>query len=57
MQPATCSRCRCANQYRQFQTYVRNYGASKIAKVTYGANADGSWTEVSWPAPTATSTP
>ena len=36
-----------ANQYRQFQTYVRNYGDSKIAKVACGANADDfEWTEV-----------
>lgn len=36
-----------ANQYRQFQTYVRNYGDSKIAKVACGSNAeDYEWTEV-----------
>jgi alpha-L-arabinofuranosidase len=36
-----------ANQYRQFQTYVRNYGDSRIAKVACGSNAeDYEWTEV-----------
>lgn len=36
-----------ANQYRQFQTYVRNYGEERIAKIACGANADDfEWTEV-----------
>jgi alpha-N-arabinofuranosidase len=36
-----------ANQYRQFQTYVRDYGDTHVAKVACGANADDyEWTEV-----------
>lgn len=36
-----------ANQYRQFQTYVRNYGEDQIAKIACGANADDyEWTDV-----------
>ena len=36
-----------ANQYRQFQTYVRQYGAQPISKIACGANADDyEWTEV-----------
>ncbi|MCL2516101.1 MAG: alpha-N-arabinofuranosidase [Microbacteriaceae bacterium] len=36
-----------ANLYRQFQTYVRNYGDNRITKVAGGANAgDYEWTEV-----------
>lgn len=36
-----------AHLYRQFQTYVRNYGDNKISKIACGANADDyDWTEV-----------
>ncbi|HMR47626.1 MAG TPA: alpha-L-arabinofuranosidase C-terminal domain-containing protein [Arachnia sp.] len=36
-----------ADLYRQFQTYVRNYGDNRITKVACGANADDyTWTEV-----------
>ncbi|GAA2982912.1 alpha-N-arabinofuranosidase [Microbacterium terrae] len=36
-----------ANQYRQFQTYVRNYGDNRISKIACGANSDDyEWTEV-----------
>lgn len=36
-----------ADLYRQFQTYVRNYGENKIYKIAGGANvADFNWTEV-----------
>ncbi|MGN8025298.1 alpha-N-arabinofuranosidase [Microbacterium sp. 22242] len=36
-----------ANQYRQFQTYVRQYGQHPISKIACGANADDyEWTEV-----------
>jgi alpha-L-arabinofuranosidase len=36
-----------ADLYRQFQTYVRNYGDNKIYKIAGGANvADYKWTEV-----------
>jgi len=36
-----------ANQYRQFQTYVRQYGEQPISKIACGANADDfEWTEV-----------
>lgn len=36
-----------ANLYRQFQTYVRNYGGNEITRVACGANADDyEWTEV-----------
>ena len=36
-----------ANQYRQFQTYVRQYGDAPISKIACGANADDfEWTEV-----------
>ncbi|WP_336630906.1 MULTISPECIES: alpha-N-arabinofuranosidase [unclassified Microbacterium] len=36
-----------ANLYRQFQTYVRDYGDTHVAKVACGANADDyEWTEV-----------
>lgn len=36
-----------ANLYRQFQTYVRDYGDSHITKVACGANADDyEWTDV-----------
>lgn len=36
-----------ANQYRQFQTYVRQYGEHPIAKIACGANDDDyEWTEV-----------
>ncbi|BDZ39500.1 alpha-N-arabinofuranosidase [Microbacterium suwonense] len=35
-----------ANQYRQFQTYVRRYGEHPISKIACGANADDyEWTE------------
>jgi len=35
-----------ADLYRQFQTYVRNYGDNKIYKIACGANAqDLNWTE------------
>ncbi|GAE29113.1 alpha-N-arabinofuranosidase [Halalkalibacter hemicellulosilyticus] len=36
-----------ADLYRQFQTYVRNYGDNKIYKIAGGANVDDyHWTEV-----------
>jgi alpha-N-arabinofuranosidase len=36
-----------ANQYRQYQTYVRRFGEQKISKIACGANADDyEWTEV-----------
>ncbi|WP_434810997.1 alpha-N-arabinofuranosidase [Microbacterium sp. bgisy189] len=36
-----------ANQYRQYQTYVRKYGAEPIAKIACGANSDDyEWTDV-----------
>ncbi|MFA9458014.1 alpha-N-arabinofuranosidase [Halalkalibacter sp. APA_J-10(15)] len=36
-----------ADLYRQFQTYVRNYGDNKIYKIAGGANVDDyRWTEV-----------
>jgi alpha-N-arabinofuranosidase len=36
-----------ANQYRQYQTYVRQYGESPVTKIACGANADDyEWTEV-----------
>jgi len=36
-----------ADLYRQFQTYVRNYGDNKIYKIAGGANVDDyNWTEV-----------
>lgn len=36
-----------ANQYRQFQTFVRNYGDNQVAKIACGANSDDyRWTEV-----------
>lgn len=36
-----------ANLYRQYQTYVRNYGDNRITKVACGANADDyEWTDV-----------
>ncbi|GAA4488093.1 alpha-N-arabinofuranosidase [Microbacterium panaciterrae] len=36
-----------ANQYRQFQTYVRQYGEHPISKIACGANSDDyEWTEV-----------
>jgi alpha-N-arabinofuranosidase len=36
-----------ADLYRQYQTYVRNYGDNKIVKIACGANADDyDWTEV-----------
>lgn len=36
-----------ADLYRQYQTYVRNYGDNKIHRITCGANADDyNWTEV-----------
>lgn len=36
-----------ANQYRQFQTYVRKYGDEPISKIACGANSDDyEWTEV-----------
>ncbi|WP_274649641.1 alpha-N-arabinofuranosidase [Paenibacillus humicola] len=36
-----------ADLYRQFQTYVRNYGSNKIYKIACGANSfDYNWTEV-----------
>jgi alpha-N-arabinofuranosidase len=36
-----------ADQYRRYQTYVRNYGGNKIYKIAGGANvADYHWTEV-----------
>lgn len=36
-----------ANLYRQYQTYVRNYGDNQITKVACGANADDyEWTDV-----------
>ena len=36
-----------ANQYRQYQTYVRKYGETPIAKIACGANADDfEWTDV-----------
>ncbi len=36
-----------ADLYRQFQTYVRNYGENKIYKIAGGANVDDyNWTEV-----------
>ncbi|GAA2867914.1 alpha-N-arabinofuranosidase [Microbacterium arabinogalactanolyticum] len=36
-----------ANQYRQFQTYVRKYGEHPISKIACGANSDDyEWTEV-----------
>ncbi|MCI3920861.1 alpha-N-arabinofuranosidase [Paenibacillus sp. TRM 82003] len=35
-----------ADLYRQFQTYVRNYGDNKIHKIACGANSDDyAWTE------------
>ncbi|MDR3121593.1 MAG: alpha-N-arabinofuranosidase [Clostridiales bacterium] len=36
-----------ADEYRRYQTYVRNYGDNKIYKIACGANvADYHWTEV-----------
>lgn len=36
-----------ANQYRQYQTYVRQYGESPVTKIACGANSDDyEWTEV-----------
>lgn len=36
-----------ANQYRQFQTCVRNYSGNRISKIACGANADDyEWTDV-----------
>ncbi|MEK3876259.1 alpha-N-arabinofuranosidase [Paenibacillus sp. FSL H8-0122] len=36
-----------ADLYRQYQTYVRNYGDNKIHRIACGANADDyNWTEV-----------
>jgi len=36
-----------AYQFRQFQTYVRNYGDTPISKIACGANADDyTWTDV-----------
>ncbi len=36
-----------ANQYRQFQTYVRQFGEKPISKIACGANSDDyEWTEV-----------
>ena len=36
-----------ADLYRQFQTYVRNYGGNRIHKIACGANSfDYNWTEV-----------
>ena len=36
-----------ANQYRRYQTFVRNYGASRIYKVACGpSDADYRWTDV-----------
>lgn len=36
-----------ADEYRRYQTYVRNYGTNKIYKIACGANgADYGWTEV-----------
>ncbi|MEV4776124.1 alpha-N-arabinofuranosidase [Microbacterium sp. LWH12-1.2] len=36
-----------ANLYRQYQTYVRDYGDNRITKVACGANADDyEWTDV-----------
>ncbi|MCR5824666.1 MAG: alpha-N-arabinofuranosidase [Lachnospiraceae bacterium] len=35
-----------ANEYRRYQTYVRNYGGPRIYKIACGANAaDYNWTE------------
>ncbi len=35
-----------ANEYRRYQTYVRNYGGPKIYKIACGANAsDYNWTD------------
>jgi len=36
-----------ADLYRQFQTYVRNYGSNQIYKIACGANSgDYNWTEI-----------
>jgi len=36
-----------ANLYRQFQTYVREYGENRVTKIACGANADDyEWTDV-----------
>ena len=36
-----------ANQYRRYQTYVRNYGENKVFKIACGPNvSDYHWTEV-----------
>ncbi|HVL63055.1 MAG TPA: alpha-L-arabinofuranosidase C-terminal domain-containing protein [Microbacterium sp.] len=36
-----------ANQYRQYQTYVRQYGETPVSKIACGANSDDyEWTEV-----------
>jgi alpha-L-arabinofuranosidase len=35
-----------ANEYKRFQTYIKNYGGEKIYKIACGANADDfDWTE------------
>lgn len=36
-----------ANEYRRYQTYVRNYGENRIYKIACGANIDDyNWTEI-----------
>ena len=36
-----------ADEYRRFQTYVRNYGSNKIFKIACGANGDDyNWTKI-----------